>query len=201
MVLIMTVVFTKYAEAIAIPDKQAETVAMEILIHWICRFRSPVQIHSDNGTEFVNKLNKELFKLLDIKHTTTTPGHPQCNMQAEVFNKTMTKYLASFVDGSILDWEHYLLALQFSYNTNYHSIISTTPFELLYGMKPRTPSIPGQNVQRKFYGETFAADLLQILQKARQIAKENMEEKQKEYKIQHHNKAVIGIELKLLKIP
>jgi transposase InsO family protein len=189
MVLVMTDAFTKYAEAIAIPDKQAETVAMEIFVHWICRFGSPVQIHSDNGTEFVNKLNKELFKLLEIKHTTTTPAHPQCNAQAEVFNKTMAKYLASFVDESTLDWEQYLPALQFSYNTSYHSTIATTPFELLYGMKPRTPSIPGQDVQRKFYGESFASERLQILQKARQIAKEHIEEKQEIYKKQHDKKA------------
>jgi hypothetical protein len=189
MVLVMTDAFTKYAEVIAIPDKQAETVAMEIFTHWICRFGSPIQIHSDNSTEFVNKLNKELFKLLEIKHSMTTPGHPQCNAQTEVVNKTMAKYLASFVDGSTLDWEKYLPALQFSYNTNYHSTIATTPFELLYGMKPRTPSIPEHDIQRKFYGEIFAGERLQILQKARQIAKENIEEKQKEYKEQHDKKA------------
>jgi hypothetical protein len=50
------------------------------------------------------------------------------------------------------------------------------------GMKPRTRSIPGQDVQRKFYGESFDMERLQILQKARQIAKETMDEKQKEYK-------------------
>jgi hypothetical protein len=132
--------------------------------------------------EFVNKLNKELFKLLEIKHTTATPGHTQCNAQAEVFNKTLAKYLASFVDESTLDSEQYLPALQFSYNTSYHSTISTTPFELLYGLKPRTSSIPGQDVQRKFYRESFAAEQLLILQKARQIAKENMDKKQKAYK-------------------
>ena len=49
-VLVVTDPFTKYADVIAIPDKQAETVAMEIVINWICRFRSPLQIHSDNGT-------------------------------------------------------------------------------------------------------------------------------------------------------
>jgi transposase InsO family protein len=189
MVLVMTDAFTKYAEAIAIPDKQAETVAMEIFIHWICRFGLPLQIHSDNGTEFVNKLSKELFSLLEIKHSTTTPGHPQCNAQAEVFNKTMAKYLASFVDSSTLDWEQYLPALQFSYNTSYHSTIATTPFELLYGMKPRTPSLPGQDIQRKFYGESFASERLQILQKAREIARQNIEDKQKEYKYQHDKNA------------
>jgi len=49
MVLVITDAFTKNAEANTIPDKQAETVAMEIFIHWICRFGSPIQIHSDNG--------------------------------------------------------------------------------------------------------------------------------------------------------
>jgi len=93
------------------------------------------------------------------------------------------------VDESTLDWEQYLPALQFSYNTSYHSTISTTPFELLYGMKPRTPSIPGQDVQRVFYGESFASERLQILQKARQIAKENISEKQKQYKEQHDKTA------------
>ncbi len=93
------------------------------------------------------------------------------------------------MDESTLDWEQYLPALRFSYNTSYHSTISTTPFELLYGMKPRTPSIPGQDVQRKFYGESFAAERLQILQKARQIAKEKMDEKEKAYKEQHDKNA------------
>jgi len=88
----------------------------------------------------------------------TTPGQPQCNAQAEVFNKTMAKYLASFVDGSTMDWEQYLPALQFSYNTSYHSTILTTPFELLYGMKPCSPSNPGQDIQRKFYCESFARE-------------------------------------------
>ncbi len=140
---------------------------MEIFIHRICPFGYPVQIHSDNRTEFVNKLNKEFFKLLDIKHFTTTPGHPQCNAQAEVFNKTMAKYLALFVDSLTLDWEQYLPALQFSYNTSYHSTISTTHFELFYGMKQCTPSITGQDIKISSY-----------FTKSTEIAKQKMEAKE-----------------------
>jgi len=99
---------------------------------------------------------------LDIKHSTTTPGHQQCNTQAEVFNKTMAKYLASFV-----------------YNTSYHSTIATTPYELLCGMKPRKPFIMGHDIQNFFCGESFAAERLQFLQKVRQISKEHIDEQQK----------------------
>jgi hypothetical protein len=101
----------------------------------------------------------------------------------------MAKYLASVVDSSTLDWEQYLPALKFSYNTSFHSTISTTPHELLYGMKARTPSLPAQDIQRKFYGESFASERLQILQKAREIAKQNIDASQAKYKQQHDKKA------------
>lgn len=100
----------------------------------------------------------------------------------------MAKYLSS-VHSSALDWEQYLPELQFSYNTSYRSTIATTPYELLYGMKPCPPSIPGHDIQRKFYSESIAGEQLQILQKVRQIAKENIKQKQKEYNEQHHKKA------------
>ena len=45
-------------------------------------------------------------------------------------------------------------------------------------MKARTPSFPGPDLQRLHYGESFAAERLQILQNARKIAKENIEQKQ-----------------------
>ncbi len=73
-----------------------------------------------------------------------------------------------------------MIALQLSYNKSNHSTIATTPYELLYGMKPHMLSLPGQDIQWKFYGESFASECLQILQKARQIAKENIKERQKE---------------------
>ena len=53
----------------------------------------------------------------------------------------------------------------------------TTPFELFYRLKPRTPSFPGSDIERLLYGESFTAERLQILQSARKIAKQNFDEK------------------------
>jgi len=58
----------------------------------------------------------------------------------------MAKYLSSFEHKSTLDWEQCLPALQLSYNTSYYSTTKITSFELLYGMKPRTHSLPGQDI-------------------------------------------------------
>ena len=91
-VLCITDAFTKYAEMVAIDNKEASTVARHVFERWICRFGTPLEIVTDNGREFCNLLSKELYKLLQIKHTTTTPYWPQCNSQAEVANKTIQKY-------------------------------------------------------------------------------------------------------------
>jgi IS30 family transposase len=146
-VLCLTDAVTKYAEITAITDKSAPTVARAIFEKWICRFGCPVENTSDNGKEFCNELTKELLKLLQIKHATTTPYHPQCNSQAEVQNKIIQKYLATFVDKTTLDWPLYMAPLAFAYNTALHRSIKCTPFFLAYGVEPRLPSMPTPDVK------------------------------------------------------
>jgi hypothetical protein len=151
----------------AIANKEAETVADAIYRDWFAKFGIPAQIHTDGGKEFVNKLSAELFQLLNVRHTKTSPAHPQCNAQVEVFNKTVKKFLQSFVDDTTLNWETFLPALAISYNTSYHSTIQTTPFELLFGEKARLPSFPNEDIQQIHYGETSAAERFNLLQKLR----------------------------------
>jgi hypothetical protein len=40
---------------------------------------------------------------LNIKGTHTLPAHPQCKSQAEVFNKTLAKFIKNVVDESALN--------------------------------------------------------------------------------------------------
>ncbi len=111
---------------------------------------------------------QRIVKLLQIKHTTATPLWPQCNSQAEVANKTIQKYLASFVDSTPLDWMLYM-AMAFAYNTSLHRLIKSTPYFLTFGSEPRYPSFPNPDVQL-YYGESDAAEWYQQLQQCRQIA-------------------------------
>jgi hypothetical protein len=74
---------------IEIDSKDVETVAKAIFENWFCKFGIPPQLHTDGGKEFVIKLSAELFELLNVQHSKTSPYHPQCNAQVEVFNKTV----------------------------------------------------------------------------------------------------------------
>ena len=93
------------------------------------------------------------------------------------------KILASYVDETKLNWDEFLPALMLAYNTSYHSTIATTQFELLFGVKPRLPSLPAPEIEWQHYGESFPAERLQLLQHARQVACKNAEQQGLKYKL------------------
>ncbi len=82
---------------------------------------------------------EQLFASLNVRPSTTASYHPQCNSQVEVCNKTITKYLAAFVNESTLDWEIYVAALAFAYNTSFHRSIKATLFGLTFCIEARLP--------------------------------------------------------------
>ena len=83
---------SKYVELVALPNKESATVAMAIFEKWICRHGCPLEVVTDQGKEFCGHLTEDLFKLLAVRHNTTTAHHSQCNSQAEVAHKTNAKY-------------------------------------------------------------------------------------------------------------
>ena len=178
-VMCFTDAFTKYCEMVALPNKEATTVASAVFNRWICRYGTPLEFVTDGGKEFANNLNKELFKILKVEHSITSPYHPQCNAQAEVANKTIAKYLSMVVNQNTLDWELYLPPLMFSYNTSLHRSIKATPYFLTYGLDARLPNFPAPDI-RRFYGENEAQDHIHRLQLCRQVAtEENLKATQK----------------------
>jgi len=175
-ILCMTDAFTKYAELVALENKEAPTVAEAIFTNWICRFGVPLDIVTDRGTEFCAKLSEELFKKLGATHLKTAPYHPQTNSQAEVANKTIQKYLSHFVDQTTLDWEMYLQPLMFSYNTSFHRTVLNTPHMLTFGQQARQPAFFPSDLNRKFYGDSTTDEKFIRLQHARDIAVQNAEQ-------------------------
>jgi hypothetical protein len=170
-ILCMTDAFTKYVELVALPNKESFTVATAIFEKWICRFGAPLEIITDQGKEFCSKLSKDLFQIMGISHSTTSAYHPQCNSQAEVANKTIAKYLASYVSESTLDWENYLAPMMFAYNTSFHRSIQNTPFFLTMGMEARQPLFDAAGVRLQMDGPMSPKELWERLQDAREKAR------------------------------
>lgn len=75
-VLVICDCFTRWTEAIAIPNQEAETIAKAFVNEFVSRFGVPLQIHSDQGSNFVSKLFTDMCDLLQIYHTRSTALHP-----------------------------------------------------------------------------------------------------------------------------
>ena len=82
----------------------------------------------------------ELAVLLGFDHLMTSAFHPQTNSSSESYNRTLIKFITQALsDGSTLDWEQQLVALQFSYNTQVHKSTLQSPFFLTFLHHPRMP--------------------------------------------------------------
>ncbi|MBM3428406.1 MAG: DDE-type integrase/transposase/recombinase, partial [Bacteroidetes bacterium] len=167
-ILCMTDAFSRYATMTVITDKEASTVIDAIFKHWICKFGTPIEFLTDRGKEFVNKMNDEMCKLFQIKHLKTSGYHPQTNTYAEVCNKTIARYLASFVDKTTLNWEDYVEPMNFAYNTSFHESTRLTPFFLTFGREARLPELIKKN-----YSESFVGHWYQRFKVAKEMAVKN----------------------------
>jgi transposase InsO family protein len=123
-----------------IPDKEAETVAKALHQQIILRFGTPLEIVSDRGSEFLNKVFESLTEQCGIHHLATTSYHPEGNAATErghrFFNSVLK--IARNIHGQPWDESIYYAAA----TLNSMPVAGTTysPYELLFGRKPRGPA-------------------------------------------------------------
>jgi len=76
-ILVLTDHFTRWADALAISDASAPTVARAFDQQVFCYFGLPEQIHSDQGAQFQSQVMSDLCKTWGVNQSRTTPYHPQ----------------------------------------------------------------------------------------------------------------------------
>ena len=138
-ILVVTDYFTRWAEAYAIPNQEATTVAQKVTDEFFFRFSPPEQLHSDQGRNFESTVIAEICKMLGITKTRTTPYHPQSDGLVERFNRTLLTMLATAADEKPFDWERQLRRLCLAYNSSEHPTTGETPFFLMFGRQVRMP--------------------------------------------------------------
>ena len=138
-ILVMVDTLTKWAEAVAMPNETAETVAKVLVEHVVCRLGVPAQIHSDQGRQFEAELFQQMCDLLGIRKTRTTPLHPQSDGQTERLNRTLLDLLSKLAIDSPADWDTKLPFALAAYRSTPHSTTGETPNRLMLGREVNTP--------------------------------------------------------------
>ena len=140
---IMVVVdrFSKYATFIPAPtDCTAEEAARLFLRNVVKLWGVPESIVSDRDPRFTGRFWTELFKLLGSQLNFSTSFHPQSDGQTERLNALLELYLRHYVSANQRDWAKLLDVAQFSYNLQTSESTSKSPFEIIMGQQPATPS-------------------------------------------------------------
>ena len=114
------------------------TVA-EALLEIFSRVGLPERIHSDRGSQFTSEMMREVYRLLNVQQSVTTPYHAMGNGVVENFNKTIKNLLKKVASEKPKDWHRYLGPLMFAVRDTPQDSTGFTPFELLYGHKVQTP--------------------------------------------------------------
>lgn len=138
-ILVVTDHFTKYAIAIPTRNQTAKTTAEAFYNNFVIHYGIPTKLHSDQGANFESNLIKELCNVMGIKKTRTTPYHPQGNAGPERMNRTLLNMLGTLENQQKQDWKAHLGPLIHAYNCTPHESTRVTPYELMFGRKPKLP--------------------------------------------------------------
>ena len=133
----MSIVFTRWPEAIPLVDIRAETVADAFFSGWIARFGTPATITMDKGAQFESKLWDGLCNQFGIVRNRTTSYHPQSNGMVEHFNHQLKA--AIMAHESPNPWTTTLPAVLLGARSAVKELLGRSAAEMIYGTTLRLP--------------------------------------------------------------
>ena len=181
-VVCVTDYFTRWVTVVALPDCSAQTTAPTVFKEYICRYRIPKSILSDQGMHLNNQLIQALAKLIGYDHIYSTFYHLQTNGMVERFNAIFIPQLAKLKDRENNNWEEFLLPVVFDCNTGIHKTIAYSPFQLHFGPEPRLPTDEPSTLFTFNKPNDYSEQLKKNLMIIRQQARDNITHQQQQYK-------------------
>jgi cleavage and polyadenylation specificity factor subunit 1 len=132
---LLTVVdrYTRWPEAIPLPDVRTETVASAFAANWIARYGIPSDISSDRGPQFTSALWAGLAQTFGYTLHHTTAYHPQANGLVERFHRSLKSSLKASCSDAPHEWVDRLPWDLLGLRTAWREDLGSSAAELLYG--------------------------------------------------------------------
>lgn len=137
--------FTKFTWLYATRSTTAEMI--DRLKKQVTVFGNPRRIVSDGA--FTAKEFKEYCQREEVEHVLTTTGIPRANGQVERVNRTLIPLISKLTAPKMGEWYKYLSVAQQYLNTTFHRSIGMTPFQVLFGTRPRFKDDPSMRNDRE----------------------------------------------------
>ena len=137
--LTITDYWTRWCDAIPIPNKESRAVVHAFVTRWVAHHGAPMSILTDQGKEFQSELFKECCLLMDTWKMHTTPFHPRCNGLTERLNQTIERMLSAFVAENQMDWDDKIPFVMMAYRSAVQESTGVSPYAMLYGSELPVP--------------------------------------------------------------
>ena len=128
---------SRWPEAIPLKSITARAVA-EGMMQVFARTGIPLQLLTDQGSQFVGSLVAHMCKDLQIDKIKTAPYHPECNGVVERMHGTLGAMLTKAAALG-LDWVGQVPFALFALRSSPNRDTQFSPFQLVYGHSVRTP--------------------------------------------------------------
>jgi hypothetical protein len=137
-ILVVVDKLTKYAHFVPLRHPYTATKVAEAFIDNVYKLHGlPQSLVSDRDPVFTSQFWQSIFKATGTQLRLSTANHPETDGQTERVNQSIECFLCCFISAYPSQWSRWLSLCEFWYNTNWHSSLGKSPFEVLYGHQPR----------------------------------------------------------------
>ncbi|GFX93861.1 retrovirus-related Pol polyprotein from transposon 412 [Trichonephila clavipes] len=155
---------TKWVELFALPNATAKECAITLIEEVLLRYSIPRRLISDNGTQFVSAVMKQICYLLNIHQSLIPVHHPQAN-PVERKNRDLKPRLAILVQDKHDCWSEKLPFIRFALNTAKCETTGQTAAFLNFGRELRTPSEVVNDILVVIQNDNFMPEITPYLKK------------------------------------
>jgi hypothetical protein len=185
-ILVVADYFTKWTEAYAIPNQEADTVAKVFVESFVCHYGVPAEIHTDQGRNFQSSMFRAVLELLEVKQTRTCAFRPQSDGMVERANRTIEALLATVVAKDQRDWDQKLPFVMAAYRSSAHATTNTTPNMMMLGRETVAPLSllyprEGEGQQAEVYAARLQQQFAEAYDYARQAVGKAVERQRRGY--------------------
>jgi hypothetical protein len=149
--------FTRYPEAIPIPNQEAETVARALVTQVFTRHGCPQVLSSDRGTNFMSALFQEMCKLFQVRRISSIAFNHKMQGKVERFHAGLKQTMSHYVNKHGTDWNNYVDYALMVHRATPHSVTKYSPYYLLYGRNMRLPNMADLSAQMEASEEKHEA--------------------------------------------
>ncbi|KAI5086472.1 hypothetical protein C0J45_23996, partial [Silurus meridionalis] len=129
---------SRFAEAIPL-RKITAPVIIKALVKFFTTFSLPKIVQSDQGTNFLSKLFRQVLQSLGITHRVSSSYHPESQGCLERFHQTLKSMLRKYCLQTARDWDEGVPLVMFAVRETVQESLGFSPAELVFGHQVRGP--------------------------------------------------------------